>query len=509
MQSCVFRMTINPSTNMDTSNVAIASRYGDIAYAALPHPLTHPDRLATVATFLGRSPPDVAHCRVLEVGCNEGANLIPMAYALPGATFVGCDLSASAVDAGRKTIEGLALANIELVEEDLSTLSPALGTFDYVIAHGVYSWVPQRVRDALFALVAKRLSPNGVMFVSFNVLPGCRVRQAAWDVLHFHVDRIDNARARLDAARQLARIIGAGGKTSFEADEALRAEFRAIAERTDSALYHDDLAVPNDPFYFHEFAAHAAGFGLRYLAEAELHSMSAAGLSPEARAYLSTLDPLSREQYLDFVRLRRFRQSLLCRSDAPTDMTMHPQRVRAMHVAAHSSLLRASDAGKVADLARGLDPSGGGGGPVRALLDALIETYPGSIAVTSIEGIASVKALPRPLESILTDAYVSGIVELHIHAPTMALRPSSRPEASALARYQARTREDVTNLLHMRVRIPEPNAQRLLTLADGSRDRAQLEAAMMSAAPGIDRARAASFVEQTLKQFARLALLVA
>ena len=77
----------------DSSNAALAERYDQVAYAALPHPGTHPDRLATVATFLGMRPPSVAQCRVLEVGCNDGSNLIPMALALPSAQFVGCDLS--------------------------------------------------------------------------------------------------------------------------------------------------------------------------------------------------------------------------------------------------------------------------------------------------------------------------------------------------------------------------------------------------------------------------------
>ena len=223
---------------------------------------------------------------------------------LPSAQFVGCDLSARALDTGRRMIAELGLSNVTLVEEDLSTLSPSQGTFDYIIAHGVYSWVPASVRDALFALAGTRLSPNGVMFVSFNALPGCRVRQAAWEVLHAHVDHIEDPRVRLTEARRLARILADGGKVGHDADEAVRAEFRAIAQRSDSALCHDDLAVPNDPFYFRDFVAHAARFGLKYLAEADLHSMSAAGVSADARAFLSGLDPLSREQYLDFVRLR-------------------------------------------------------------------------------------------------------------------------------------------------------------------------------------------------------------
>jgi SAM-dependent methyltransferase len=319
--------------NLDTSNAALASRYDEISYEALPHAATHPGRLAAVATFVGHVAPNVERCSVLEIGCNDGSNLISMAVSLPAAHFVGCDLSLRALDAGRSTIAALGLTNVTLFDGDLASLAPAHGEFDFIVAHGVYSWVPPHVRDALFAVAAERLARNGILYVSFNVLPGCRARQAAWDALHHHVDGIEGARARLDAARQLARLIAHGGPATCESDQALRAEFRAIAQHSDSELCHDDLAVPNEPVLFHSFVQHAARHGLRYLAEAEFFTMSAAGVSDDVKAYLSTLDLLAREQYLDFVRLRRFRQSLLVRDDAPADVTTRRRTRRRARVA--------------------------------------------------------------------------------------------------------------------------------------------------------------------------------
>jgi SAM-dependent methyltransferase len=488
---------------LDTSNAAVAARYDEIPYAALPHPLTHPDRLATVATFLGMRPPNVAQCRVLELGCNDGANLIPMAMSLPSAEFVGCDLSARALDAGRRVIAELGLSNTSLVEEDLAALSPSHGTFDYIVAHGIYSWVPAQVRDAVFALARARLSPNGVMFVSWNALPGCRVRQAAWEVLHAHVDRIENPRLRLTEARKLARIIGEGGKAWY--DEAVRAEFRLIAQRSDSEVFHDDLAVPNDPVYFREFVAHAARFGLKYLAEVDLRSMSAADLSADARALLSTLDPLMREQYLDYIRLRRFRQSLLCRSDAQSEMKIYPERVAAMHVSADPSLLRAAEAGKVGELASGLDTNHGEHGPVRVLLDTLVQRSPGAVTVAELK--ESIGVLPRPMETILTHAFVSSIVSLHVHPASFATTATERPVASPLARLQARDSDAVTSLAHVRVRLSDEDTRRLLTLLDGTRDRAALATAMSGPTFGDERDKARAFVDYGLEQFARLALL--
>src|SRR5262249_23716052 len=153
-----------------------------------------------------------------------------------------------------------------------------------------------------------------------------------WDVLHQHVDHLEDAHARLDAARELARLIADAGPATRESDQALRAEFRAIAQHGDSELAHDDLAVPNDPVFFRAFVEHAARHGLRSLAEADGPTTDGAGVSEAAKAHLSTLAPLSREQHLDFIRLRRFRQSLLVRNGAPHDTAKPPQRLRAMHV---------------------------------------------------------------------------------------------------------------------------------------------------------------------------------
>ena len=498
-----------PAMQLSPAHADLAQRYDAIPYATVPHPLTHPDRLATVASFLGLSPPPVGRARVLEVGCGDGANLIPMAATLPDARFVGCDLVRRALASGRTTIAALGLANIELVEEDLAALSPAHGQFDYVIAHGVYSWVPLVVRDGLLALAATRLARNGVMFVSFNALPGCRVRQAAWDVLHRHVDHLGSPRERLAAARELATIIGTGNRSLHESDDAMRAEFRAIARSTDSELCHDTLAVPNDPVYFHAFNEHIARFGLRYLAEAELHSMSAAGLTPEARALVSKLDPASREEYLDFVRLRRFRQSLVCHADAPASAAPLPERLDAMHAATDRALLQAAANGKIPDLARQIDPNHGGGGPIRLLLEHIVERAPAAVPVRLLRERVAGQPLPRGFDAVLTDAYVSNLVTLHVHSPPLVTVAGERPVAGALARLEAATRDDLTSLLHTRVKLPDANARRLLALLDGTRDRTALAAAIDGPAFAHPRDAAARFVDHALAQFGRMGLLAA
>ena len=114
------------------------------------------------------------------------------------------------------------------------------------------------------------------------------------------------------------------------------------------------------------------------------------------RRILSTLDPLAREQYLDFVRLRRFRQSLLVRHDAPADTRTSSQRLRGMHVSATFELVRAAAAGGIHKLARKLDPAAGGGGPVRKLLDELVARQPATLEIASLHSRFDLGSLSRP-----------------------------------------------------------------------------------------------------------------
>src|SRR5690606_25508201 len=145
-----------------------ATSYDEIPYQSTAFHYTHPDRLAGVATLFGMSPPPVATCRVLELGCAEGGNLIPMALGLPEGRFVGIDLSPRQIDDGRKVVAELGLSNIDLRPLSILDVDESLGTFDYIICHGVYSWVPEPVREAILRIMDRNLAPEGVGYISYN-----------------------------------------------------------------------------------------------------------------------------------------------------------------------------------------------------------------------------------------------------------------------------------------------------------------------------------------------------
>ena len=182
-------------------NAELQASYDEFPYLSLAFPQSHPDRLATIGRLLGLSPPAVDECRVLEIGCASGGNLIPMATASPRSRFVGIDLSAVQVRQGAADIAGLGLGNIELVQADLREFAADQGVFDYIIAHGVYSWVPSDVQHKLLDVCARQLSPNGIAYVSYNTLPGWNMRGIIRDAMRYHTRQFPDARSRVRQAR--------------------------------------------------------------------------------------------------------------------------------------------------------------------------------------------------------------------------------------------------------------------------------------------------------------------
>ena len=294
--------------------------YDVVPYPGHPFAQTHPDRLAALGTLFGIDPPPPGDCRVLELGCGDAGNLVPMGLALPEARFLGVDASERAIAAGRALVEALGLANVTLEVAAIEDLELASARFDYVIAHGVYSWVAEPVRDRLLRLCRSVLSDRGIAYVSYNALPGGRLSGALRDMLVFHTAGLDDPADQVEQARALLRLLVGSWSDEHDFGAIMRRQGERLLERSDETLFHDELAAVNHPVYFHEFVAHAARHGLQYLAEADFFEMQT-GVLPDAvsEELMRVEDPIRREQYLDFLKGRMFRQTLLCRAELELD----------------------------------------------------------------------------------------------------------------------------------------------------------------------------------------------
>jgi SAM-dependent methyltransferase len=293
--------------------------YDDYPYQSNAFPETHPNHLCVLGKLLGLETAAPSSARVLELGCASGGNLIPMAFHLPSARFLGVDLSASQIRAGQRVSRRLGLGNIELRQGDVRDLDSDLGEFDYIIAHGLYSWIPPTVREHLLSLAPRLLAPAGLFYVSYNTLPGWRMRGMLRDTLRYAARGAGTPEARIAAARSaLDRLRGAIAGLDALSAQYLREEIAQLERAHPSYLLYEYLAEHNQAFLFTDFAEDAERAGLRYLCDTDLRTLFPSSYGAAVEEALAPIeDGVELEQWLDFVTNRNFRQSVLCRTDAP------------------------------------------------------------------------------------------------------------------------------------------------------------------------------------------------
>jgi len=320
------------------------SLYDAVAYPARELAQSHPGRLAAIARLHGLPAPPPSGCSLLEVGCSDGGNLLAMAAALPAARFVGLDVSSTAIAAARANAQAAGAGNVVFEELSLADYDPPPGSFDYVVAHGVYSWVPEDVRDGLLDLCCRALSEHGVAYISYNTLPGGVLREAVREILLRHVGRIEDPAALLAAARQLLEVL----RIAWSYDPEL-STLVGLATRTlqsgDALLFHDTLSPENARLEFADFVAHAGAYGLQFLAEANFWEMQVGWLPTQMRGVVTGIaDRLQREQLIDELRMRTFRQTLLCHAAATLD-DPRPEHVAGLAVSSQAQASPAEQEG--------------------------------------------------------------------------------------------------------------------------------------------------------------------
>jgi SAM-dependent methyltransferase len=469
--------------------------YDQILYPGHSYHQTHPDRLATLATLLGMQPAPVDRCRVLELGCGTGANLIPMSWGLPASEFVGIDLAAQPVATGQSMVKDLGLGNIKIHHTDIMDFPEEMGTFDYIIAHGLYSWVPSVVRDKLMAICQKHLARNGVTFVSYNTYPGCHIRDMVRDMMLYHVHNAPDPQTKIGQAKAILKFLADSQTDPDEYGNLLRKELERVQRYPVGHLYHDDLAEINHPVYFHQFVEHAGTYGLQFLSEAEYFMMQTDQFPEHTVKALDGLgrNILAQQQYLDFLRCRRFRQTLLCRQGISLNYDVQPEQMAAFY---YSSPCKADSAELEMSATQEVEFQGKQGSRLRTTnpLAKAALNYLGSIwpKVIQFEEIlkASLTFLGRveksddtlTLGSIMLNGLEVGLVDIHVYPPRLVLEPGEYPEASPVVRLQALQSDFITTLRHRSLHLGDTITRQLVQLLDGTRNHTALTAQLRQTA---------------------------
>nr|MDQ2970130.1 methyltransferase regulatory domain-containing protein [Acidobacteriota bacterium] len=521
------------------SSTPSASSYDEIPYQSYAIAYTHPDRLATIGALFRVDAPDPARCRVLELGCARGDNVMAMATTLPAASFLGVDGSARQIAEGERRRTRAGLDNVRLLAADFTVVPEDLGEFDYVVCHGVYSWVAPETADLLLRLCRRHLAPRGIVYVSYNTYPGWHRKEMLRKMMGFHVRSLTKGTEKIQQVRALAQFLARfareEGGTHLAVFEILADD---LAGSEDSYVFHEYLEEQNRPIYFTEFVERAAAADQQYLASA----VNAKWDNNLPKEVVQALGPVKnrivREQYLDYLCNRTFRRSLLCHAGVPRSESPAPDAVRGLFA---SSLVR--PVRPEPDIASDAPEEFGGFGCshdemvttnaplVKAALTGLARRAPAFLSFDELWQIARPlvgEAEPASCEAdlarVLLRCFLSDLVSLSRRAPSFALRPQERPRAAGLARIQAAEDVWVTTLLHRIVQIDELD-RFVLQRCDGTRSRGDLVQLLVSAVereefsltgsdglpvrdPERSRAFAVEGIEASLERLAGKALLM-
>jgi SAM-dependent methyltransferase len=508
--------------------------YDMTPYAYNSFPQSAPGQLAAIAYLFGLDTPEVSTARVLEIGCAAGGNVIPFAATQPQARVVGIDLSPVQIDRGRTRVQALGLNNMELLAGDIARMNLApLGQFDFIVAHGVYSWVPAEVQEALLSAFGRLLAPEGVAYLSYNVYPGWKPKEVVRDVMLLASagsgtpdEKVRNARGIVDLLQEVVPTDGVLAR--------VLAESKAFSDVFgDSYLLHDELETFNTPCYFHEMVQRAGAHGLAYLAEARPEMMFPDNYGPKVAQYLleqcGGVQELM-EQYLDFVANRTFRETLLVHAERAPQIRYQPDRSRysRLHVAA---CLLPTDGPTRLDYTRQeyLESDGAtlftNDPGFKAALDALSARWPWTQSRQELvdavrtrlasAGFTPSADLPDHIDNLLGALILQGQARYRLDPvlPEPAPEPLRLDKPARRMAELTRNEDDdasTFNLWHETLTL-SPLDGYLLPLLDGTRDRSALVEALLDVeredSLGIERDAVAEHVDTMRQRLTEMKLL--
>jgi methyltransferase-like protein/2-polyprenyl-3-methyl-5-hydroxy-6-metoxy-1,4-benzoquinol methylase len=437
---------------------------------------THVSNLALLGKLFGMQPPDCRRCRVLEIGGASGGNLLPMAAAFPQSEFICLDPSARQIEDGRRHAAAAGLTNLRFRADPIEALGKGQA-FDYIIAHGVFSWVRQPVQDAILKALQDCLAPNGIAFISYKTLPGWHAHRALREVLLRHCAGHTAPAAKAARARQMLELLEqASQDPRSKWGPHLVAEIRELRASADPYLLHDQLEEHNEAFYFGDFMARAHAHGLQYVADADVPTMYIGNVPPGIPREVAMGDDVEViEQYIDFALNRLFRQTLLCRESVTLNRMLRREAVDECYV--QSQLMPEAEGSFRAANGTGMTTSDPVAREILTLL-ARHAGYPVAAEAAMAELLqriagADATAARGTFRRIVLQAFFAGGMRLYSVPPAYVASPSARPQALTSARYEATYRPAVTNGRHEALQLNEFERALMLKL-DGTREVTQL-----------------------------------
>jgi methyltransferase-like protein len=467
--------------------VALGCTYDDVPYPSYPVAASHPDRLYSVARLFGLKPIPPEHARILEIGCAGGGNIMPVASQFPNSTCVGIELSQVQVDDAFIANKLIGLKNVQIKQGSVADITPEFGKFDYIICHGVFSWVPEFVREAILKVSSQNLSENGVAYISYNTLPGWYFRGMIRQMLLRHVRDIDDPRKKIEQARALLGFLVTANETQNTPHAAyLRGEAEFLSRQPDTYLFHEHLEEFNNAFFFEDFIAEASKHGLQYLGESNLAVMWNGSFPAETRQTLETItNPVKSGHYADCIAGRTFRQTLLVHQGLSISRKLGKDHVEGVRVAGKFTLVEPpqTQSGSTDPKEKSYKTLGDHTMTTtqtvcHAIMESMNDVFPASLSIDELyaeierraaEDLQRGKIAQKDILATMVQWMLAGYIEFRFDGDRLTTKLDGNPTVTSWARTQARANKYVTTLRHEIITVSEVHRQ-VIPFLDGTRD---------------------------------------
>jgi SAM-dependent methyltransferase len=290
----------------------------DVAYTTNAYQEAMPSWLAACSLLLGYRPPDLAKpFRFADLGCGNGLSALIAAATNPHAEFWGFDFNPTHIENARAMAAQASLTNVHFEEISFEALAngegSADGGFDFVVAHGVLSWISPANRRHLTTAIGRLLRPGGLSYISYNGTAGWSgvepVRLLMRQLAEADPRRTDQSAADIFRVVEQLRT---GGAAFFRAHPGLEARIEQMKAQDPRYIAHEFLNRDWHPLMFAEVAEAMAETKTNYIGSATLMENIDAIAVPEGvlPAIAATHDAATRETIRDLASAKSFRRDL-------------------------------------------------------------------------------------------------------------------------------------------------------------------------------------------------------
>jgi SAM-dependent methyltransferase len=463
-----------------SQSVSAGSGYEQLPFKSKADRTKHPDRIATIAYLYGLVSPPLERCRFLDFGCGTGSDCLALALELPGARVIGYDPVEGPMEQSRFVAGLVGVENLKLVAGELP---PTEEQFDYIVSHGVVSWVGADESRRIIRTIAELLAPEGLACISFNALPGWNYRSPIRELLRCYDRPAADANTRVKNAREILRGFRRYLPEESSSGIVLHRELKRLATESDAYLFHEFLSAESTPYLLSELVAIAQSYGLRYVGDASpyrlmrerLEYLGVSGGVLPVPASVGT-SAVAQEQFMDMLFGMSFRSAIFCRDDRDVFPLVDRERFASCSFACSLKPLESEFAVEPSSGRRGWMDLRGRRYVTKTdeesqFLSVVACAWPAYVSGRDV--LAQISGGSRALGPMLHELFISEILDVSRTPPLIAQEVSERPVGHPLARFEAQQGSLVTTYRHESVELGELECL-VLTLLDGTISEANL-----------------------------------